>query len=40
VKRHRQNLYDKTGTSDPAGLIACGHRWLTTELHEILGLHA
>jgi DNA-binding NarL/FixJ family response regulator len=35
VKRHRQNLYEKTGTHDPAGLIACARRWLASELLEM-----
>lgn len=35
LKRHRQNLYHKTGTHDPAGLIAWGHRWLRVEYIEI-----
>ena len=35
LKRHRQNLYHKTGTHDAAGLIAWGHRWLRIEYIEL-----
>jgi DNA-binding CsgD family transcriptional regulator len=35
VKRHRQNLYGKTGTHGQAGLIAWGRRYLRVEVLEI-----